>query len=398
MTSNVKIRILLQFFLVTGLVLALSYLSSRIWGEKSEKISTPATLVIEDGMTVNDFGRKNNLPGPVLKNIFDVKSKKDLSKNLNEFNFSHKELIKRTSKNLAIFSEHESKNWKKIVIKFGLWFSFLILAFVLLRRGVIKAKNRKFLYLISVIVFGILLGSDPNPMGTIKDALVLLATKGVIFPPRMIALALFLITVFVANKFICSWGCQLGTLQDLIFRLNRNVNDTRGIFRQYKIPFVISNSIRIAFFITFIFIAFLWSFDIVEVIDPFKIFNPAMIKIAGWMFLGIILMSSLFIYRPWCHLFCPFGLTGWMVEKLAVFKINVDYKSCTACEACAKACPSNVMDTILKQDKVIPDCFSCGSCIEVCPTDAIRFTFKRREKPPQEMFTVKKLKVSKLKS
>ena len=235
-------------------------------------------------------------------------------------------------------------------------------------------------------------------MGTIKDALVLLATKGVIFPPRMIALALFLITVFVANKFICSWGCQLGTLQDLVFRLNRNVNDTRGIFRQYKIPFVISNSIRIAFFIIFILLAFFWSFDIVEVIDPFKIFNPAMIKIAGWMFLGIILMSSLFIYRPWCHLFCPFGLTGWMVEKLAVFKINVDYKSCTACEACAKACPSNVMDTILKQDKVIPDCFSCGSCIEVCPTDAIRFTFKRREKPPQEMFTVKKLKVSKLKS
>jgi ferredoxin len=56
------------------------------------------------------------------------------------------------------------------------------------------------------------------------------------------------------------------------------------------------------------------------------------------------------------------------------------------------------MDAILKQDKVIPDCFSCGSCIEVCPTDTIRFTSKKREKPPQEMFTFKKLKVSKLKS
>ncbi len=393
MINSVKIRILVQFFILAGLVLALSYLSSRVWGEKSEGVSLTSTLVMEDGMTVNEFGQVNNLPDPVLKNIFSLESKKDLGKKLSDFNFTREELTKQTNKSLAVYSENESKNWKKIVIKFGLWFSFLTLALLLLRKGIIKAKNRKWLYLIAVVTFGILLGSDPNPMGTIKDALVLLATKGVIFPPRMIALVLFLLTVFVANKFICSWGCQLGTLQDLIFRLNRNKKDTRGIFRQYKIPFVVSNSIRIAFFAIFILLAFLWTFDLVELIDPFKVFNPKMIKIAGWIFLGIILSGSLFIYRPWCHLFCPFGLAGWFVEKLALFKINVDYKSCIACDACSKACPSDVMDSILKRDKVIPDCFSCGSCMEVCPTDAISFTTKRREKPPQDMFKVKKLKV-----
>ena len=398
MIKSTKTKILVQFIILTGLVLALSFLSSRIWSKKSVEIEPSQALVIENGMTISEFGHKNNLPNPVLSKIFNIKSKQDLNKKLSDFNLSHEKLIESTSKNLAIYSENESKNWKKIVVKFGLWFSFLTLALILLRKGIIRAKNRKWLYLVSVVTFGILLGSDPNPMGTIKDALVLLATKGVIFPPRMIALVLFLLTVFVANKFICSWGCQLGTLQDLIFRLNRNKKDTRGIFRQYKIPFVISNSIRIAFFVIFILLAFRWSFDLVGLIDPFKIFNPKTIKIAGWIFLGIILSGSLFIYRPWCHLFCPFGLAGWFVEKLALFKINVDYRSCIACDACSKACPSNVMDAILKQDKVIPDCFSCGSCIEVCPTDAIRFTSKRREKPPQEMFTVKKLKVSKLKS
>ena len=36
----------------------------------------------------------------------------------------------------------------------------------------------------------------------------------------------------------------------------------------------------------------------------------------GIGFVGLILASSLFIYRPWCHFFCPFGLVGWLVEKI----------------------------------------------------------------------------------
>ncbi len=69
-------------------------------------------------------------------------------------------------------------------------------------------------------------------MGTIKDAIALFGAKGVIFPPRMIALTVFLLLVVLANKFICAWGCQVGTLQDLIFRLNRNKLDTKGSLRQ----------------------------------------------------------------------------------------------------------------------------------------------------------------------
>ena len=67
-----------------------------------------------------------------------------------------------------------------------------------------------------------------------------------------------------ANKFICAWGCQLGALQDLIFRLNRNKKDTRGLLRQYKPPFIITNAIRIAFFVIFTAAAFLWTADIVD--------------------------------------------------------------------------------------------------------------------------------------
>jgi len=193
--------------------------------------------------------------------------------------------------------------------------------------------------------------------------------------------------VVLANKFICSWGCQIGTLQDFIFRLNRDSKDRKGIFGQIKIPFIISNSIRIIFFAALTAVAFLWAIDIVEPVDPFKIFKPHVIGLAGGIFLGLVLVISLFVYRPWCHFFCPFGLVGWLAEKISIFKIKVDYNKCISCQACSKACPSTVMDAILKQNKIIPDCFSCGNCIEVCPVKAISFTTGKRDKPPEDKFS-----------
>ncbi len=99
-----------------------------------------------------------------------------------------------------------------------------------------------------------------------------------------------------------------------------------------------------------------------------------------------IRIAALFVYRPWCHLFCPFGLVGWLTEKVSIYKINVDYDACTACEVCAKACPSTVMNAILKQEQTIPDCFACGSCIDVCPVNAVHVQSGKRNATPAGKF------------
>jgi polyferredoxin len=227
-------------------------------------------------------------------------------------------------------------------------------------------------------------------MGTVKDSVVLLGTKGIIFPPRIIALTVFLLMVFLANKFICAWGCQFGTLQDVIFRLNRGENDKTGLLFQMKLPFIVTNTIRIATFVALATVAFSWGFDIIGAVDPFKIFKPSVVAVYGWIFIGMLLIASLFIYRPWCHLFCPFGLIGWIVEKVSRFKIQVNYDTCIACESCSKACPSSVMEAILKRNRIIPDCFACGTCIGVCPTGAISLKSGKRAVPPDGKFSANK--------
>ena len=385
-SANSSIPVFFKFVLVVAVVVGLSTVSIGLWGDKSEKIMDIPELHIDREMTLAQFGQANNLANPVLKTVFDLHVKGDLRKKLGEFNLTDEQIRKKIQGAAALNAEEESKYWIKILIKFASWIVFLIAAFILMRKGRITPRLRKGLYLGAVAVFGIILGSDPSAMGTVKDAITLYASKGVFFPPRMIALTVFLLMVLVANKFICSWGCQAGVLQDLIFRLNRNEKDTKGILRQYKPPFVVTNTFRILFFGVFTLIAFLWSVDIIEYIDPFKIYKPMALGIFGLSFVGLLFVSSLFIYRPWCHLFCPFGLVGWLLEKVSVFRIKVSYETCISCEACARACPSTVMNAILKRENVIPDCFACANCINVCPTDSVLLASGRRDMPPAGKF------------
>jgi polyferredoxin len=223
-------------------------------------------------------------------------------------------------------------------------------------------------------------------MGPLRDTIALFGNAEDILHPRLFAILTFLALVVIANKFICSWVCQFGVLQDFLFRLNRNPEDNRGLVRQYKLPFAVSNSVRVVFFAAISFISFFWAFNIIKSIDPFGIFDPAEVAYLGWGFIVCLLVLSLFIYRPWCHLFCPFGLLGWVFEKISIYKIKVDYELCTACNECSDSCPSDVMEAILKRDEVLPDCFACGTCITECPTNAISFAAGKRRKPPEGKF------------
>lgn len=383
MSPRAAARVCVIFVAVVLLTGGLSWLRGLAQPGRDEAPAPPRELVVRDGMTLGAFARENALDRPVIRQVFGLSDASQLENPLSDYGLSADELSSRVLRAVALQDEGASKDWGRIRIKFALWIVLLAGVFVMFRRGLIRSRLRVALYALSVLIFGVLLGADPSPMGTVKDAIALYGKSGVIFRPRMIALAGFLLMVLLANKFICAWGCQFGVLQDLLLRLRIRVT---GSGPTWKPPFAVTNSIRALFFVLIVLFAFLWSFDIVEPVDPFKIYKPAALVVPGILFIVVILAASLFVYRPWCHLFCPFGLVGWVVEKLSIFRIKVDYGTCIACEACARACPSTVMRAILRRDRAIPDCFACGACTEVCPVGAVRLGVGRRSRPPSGKF------------
>lgn len=382
-----KLRVVLSFVILMALTVFSSLLITTYFGAHSEKEMEKKVLVISDEMKVTEIAQKNEIKVELVKEAFKIKTVEDESKTIKALGISQKDAVESVTKQVNYAAEEASKNPVLIGSKFAIWIIVMVIAFKLLRKNKVTPGNRKIMLFMSMLTTGIILGSEPNSMSTVKDMISAYAIKGIFFPPRMIAMLVFLLMVFLANKFICGWACQFGTLQDLIFRINRDEGDKKGIFKQYKVPFVVSNTIRIMFFTAFTVIAFMWAMDIIEPINPFNIYKPASLSITAILLISSALISSLFVYRPWCHFFCPFGLAGWIVEKLSWFKIKVNYSTCTNCGECSKACPTNVMDAILKQDKkTIPDCFSCGTCINACPTKSISFDKGQRMEAPKKKF------------
>lgn len=271
------------------------------------------------------------------------------------------------------------------VIKFILWAIWisLMLLFVLSRKQI--RKPRIVILILTVIVFGVLLGASPNPMESMVKLFKLFnKMQG---DPKYVIIAFVLFTLFslLGSKLICSWGCQLGAFQESIFNL--------PIFRRkyrFHLPFIISISIRLALFAVFVCLLFgillgVKNFVIYHQVNYFKLFRPHDLAVVALYSLPVLVLASLFLYRPFCQLVCPFGLYAWLLENISLNKPKIIEDRCTKCLRCVRDCPTEAMKGIYekKRQYFLPDCWSCGNCIEVCPTNAVQYG-NHEPLPPEE--------------
>ncbi|NPV46117.1 MAG: 4Fe-4S dicluster domain-containing protein [Armatimonadetes bacterium] len=272
-----------------------------------------------------------------------------------------------------VAAEAASKDWRRIRLKFGLWVVFFLAAMVLLTRVRITLALRVSLLALASLVFGVWLGVEPNAPGTIKDGLVLYGESGVIFPPRLLAFVGFMLMTIIGNKVFCGWGCQFGTLQDLVSHVP---------VPRWKPPFWLSNAVRATTFAAIAGCALLIPLDILEPVDPFRVFRlgaPLAVGVAVGM-----LIAGLFVYRPWCTFFCPFGLVSWLSERLALARVRINHDTCIHCKACERACPTHSMAGLRARRPFAQDCFACGACLRTCPVGALRWGLRPPAPVPGE--------------
>ena len=195
----------------------------------------------------------------------------------------------------------------------------VVVATALLRRRRVTGRVRLAFLLGGTLVFGFVFGLlapagslDPNPVFLVRSLLralvgaqpaAALMTRA---PQLLVAsvagmLLVLLALVWVSNKSLCGWGCPLGLLQDLLQRVP---------FRKWKPSFRLSNSVRVVAFGALVAGIALAGLDWIGLIDPFQIFRFNLTVAIG-VFGGLLLAASLFVYRPWCQFFCPFGLLWW---------------------------------------------------------------------------------------
>ncbi|MCW4048787.1 MAG: 4Fe-4S binding protein [Candidatus Bathyarchaeota archaeon] len=254
-----------------------------------------------------------------------------------------------------------------ILSKLALWVVTITAATMLLRRKRMDGRTRTMFLVAGVLVFGFLYGwlspLNPNPMTSIGNLLLGVTGMPVAVPLTLsvVLVGLMLGATVVSNRSICGWGCQLGLLQDLLYRApvpKRNVS------------LRVSLVTRAMFLVLLVIGAVVWGVNLLGVLNPFGVFQLQLSLVSGVVLLAVV-GSSLVFYRPWCRFVCPFGLAGWAAEQFSLLKPTVDREACKDCQACVRACPSGAMKDFYDGNRVHTDCFACGACIEACQFDAL---------------------------
>ncbi len=178
----------------------------------------------------------------------------------------------------------------------------------------------------------------------------------------------FLLAVLFGPVF-CGWVCPLGTIQEWFAGIGRRIFKKRRY--NHFIPAKVDRVLRYLRYVVLAWVIYMTAISgklIFESVDPyFAMFNfwSGEVAIGGLIVLGLTLVGSIFVERPWCKYACPYGAVLGLTNLFRVFSIRRTPSTCTSCGACDITCPMNIN---VSSKTVIRD-HQCISCLE-CTSEA----------------------------
>lgn len=195
-------------------------------------------------------------------------------------------------------------------------------------------------------------------------------------------LVLFGITL---GRFFCGFLCPFGFIQDLLYKIK---------VRKLKVPSKIHKALKLLkYLILFVvvmalpfivaagkgyadpyFCKYICPAGIIEGALPLLFKNEILRSAIGALFNWKVLLtllfiiSSIFIYRPFCKYICPLGALYGLFNPISFYKLEVDEDKCIKCNKCTRACKMHIEPY---KDPNSRECIRCLDCKEVCPTGAI---------------------------
>ena len=190
-------------------------------------------------------------------------------------------------------------------------------------------------------------------------------------------LGLFLAILF--GPVICGWICPFGTFQEWIGKLGRKIFKRRY---NHFIPTKLDKVLRYTRYLVLAWVSYMTVVTgklIFQDYDPYyALFNfwSGEVAISGLVLLGIVMLLSLLVERPFCKYACPYGAFQGVFNLFRIFKIRRVEATCISCNACTKACPMNIdvaTATVVRDHQ----CISCMICTSeaACPVgDTVDFS------------------------
>lgn len=187
----------------------------------------------------------------------------------------------------------------------------------------------------------------------------------------ILSLSIFLSILF--GPVICGWVCPVGSLQEWIGNVGKKIFKNKY---NHFVNLKIDNILRYFRYIVLIWVIYVTARSgtlIFKNVDPyFALFNFFTGEVAptALLILGLTIIGSLFVERPWCKYACPYGAVLGVTNKFRIFKIKREQLTCINCKKCDRVCPMNIT---VSNNSVVSNhqCISCLKCTSEisCPIE-----------------------------
>lgn len=164
--------------------------------------------------------------------------------------------------------------------------------------------------------------------------------------PAYLTVGAILAIGFLLGTLTCGWACPLGFVQDLF---------SSGPNPKFDIPKKFSRG-RYGGLILLVILIYLefryqtFSRQGYQVLNELTIYGGA-----------LLLSLGLFFKRPFCKVFCPFGLILGKLNRVSPIKVPLD---CQVCHRCTSSCLAGLKPAQEVNDDL---CVKCHHCRITCP-------------------------------
>jgi polyferredoxin len=181
------------------------------------------------------------------------------------------------------------------------------------------------------------------------------------------ALALLMGPVF------CGWVCPFGSFQEWIGKLGVRIFGKRF---NNLIPYKADRYLRFLRYGILAWVVYVTARTgllMFANLDPYyALFNfwTVEVTLTSLVALGVIIVVSFIIERPFCKYVCPYGAVLGVFNLVRIFKIKRNPETCIDCKACDRSCPMNIRVST-GTNILHHQCITCMKCTseQSCPVD-----------------------------